>query len=141
MEQGKDYIYVKKIDLNEGLTSGTITKAAAFFTKSHLFVLPLASVSFLGDRYEQSKYPDMQAFIDELIQRCATLTTEEFEMEMTTFLPSERVYTISRLPRFKVQSGFWIFGGISLRTEAGTLQSINVQPQKVRAAIKAFYNL
>ena len=53
LQANQDYVYVPTIDVNEGLMTGTITKACLVGTKRFLFVVPMEAVhaqgTFMGD--------------------------------------------------------------------------------------------
>ena len=49
MLEMKDFVLVRKADVNEGFSTGTITKAALFFTKKYMFVVPIERVEALAD--------------------------------------------------------------------------------------------
>lgn len=141
MKENADFIFVPKVDINEGISSGQITKAAAFFTKNYFFTMPLDTMAFKGDVIENTKYPNMQAYIDDLHQGLNEMTVRDFENELKNLLDDKYIYQMSMMEKFVVKVGFWFFGGISMRREDGPLQSMNVQPKAKREAIKAFYGI
>jgi len=109
----KNYIYVPKSDINEGFTTGTITKAALFFTKQYLFILPFKSIGQLGMETTKVNYDNMEDYIDDLNNRISSLEISDFENELKENLPEDRVFAISDLDKFSVKTGF--FGGMSIK--------------------------
>jgi len=140
MQANKDFIYVPKADINEGLSSGTITKAALYFTKEYLFVLPFESLQVLLATTE-TKFDNMKDFVSDLNRLIPDLNTANFHSQLLSMLSEDRVYHISDLEKFTVQVGFWIFGGMRLRKKGGSLQAFNIQPKALREKIKDFYGL
>lgn len=140
MEANKDYIYVPKIDMNEGLSSGTITRAALYFTREYLFVLPFESLQVLLAATE-TKYNHMKDYVSDLNKQLPDLNILAFNSLMLSMLKEERIYKIADLEKFSVQVGFWIFGGLRLRKKGGPLQVFNIQPRALREEIKKFYGL
>jgi hypothetical protein len=140
MQKNIDFIHVPKADINEGITVGIITKAALYFTKAYLFVLPFESFEVLlaGTK---TKYNRMQDYVLDLNTQMKTYTTTSFEEALLNNLKPERVYKISELDKFTVQVGFWIFGGLQIRKRGGPLQAFNVQPKALRQEIKTFYGI
>jgi hypothetical protein len=132
-----DYIFASKTDINEGLTTGEVTKAAIFFTKQHLFVVPFQGVNVWDT--SKTKYTNSDDFLNDLNQVIDTMSVTEFENKMIDFLPNDRVYRIDALEKFDIRTGF--LGGIRLKKTGEQLQAINVQPKSLRADIKTFYNL
>ncbi len=140
MQNKTDYIYAPKVDINEGIATGTITKAAVFFTKEYFYVIPFESLTVLGASAEQ-KYHSPNEFIDDLLKQIPNTGVEDFQAQMLTYLPDERIYRINELDKFTIQVGFWIFGGMRVRKHGKQLQSFNIQPKQLRADLKTFYGL
>jgi hypothetical protein len=135
----QDYIFVVKTDINEGFSTGTITKAALFFTKQFMFALPYESISVLGMTTTVTTNPT--ELITELLPKLNDLTLEAFEKMMVEKLEPKRIYEIKELEKFSIQVGFWVFGGMTIKKKGGSRQTINVQPKAKRAEIKEFYGL
>ena len=140
MEANHDYIYVPKADINEGISSGIITKAALYFTKKYLFVVPTESLEVLLAGASAS-YENTNNKLGDLASKISGMDLESFENLLLKELKPERVYHISELEKFSIQVGFWIFGGIQIRRIGGPLQAINVQPMTLREEIKKFYRI
>lgn len=140
MEANKDYVYVPKADINEGLASGTITKAALYFTREYLFVLPFESLQVLLAATE-TKFNNVKDYVSDLNKQIPDLDTSSFHSLLLSMLKEERVYRIADLEKFSVQVGFWIFGGMRLRKKGGPLQAFNIQPKALREKISRFYVL
>ena len=138
MQENSDFILVRKVDMNEGLSTGTITKAALFFTASYMFVVPFESIAVLGYKTEKS-IGDIADLILTLIPQLKDQSVEDFELQMIGKLPPERVYEIADLETFSVNVGWWIFGGMTIQKKGGSRQTINVQPTAMRTQISQFY--
>ena len=134
-----DYLFVKKADINEGLTSGTVSKAAIYFTKEYFFIIPFDSVHI----WDSSKidFNNAKEFIEDINTREEQISVEEFQNICNDFLPNERVYKVDTLEKFIIQVGFLIFGGMRIKKIGEQVQSVNIQPKSLRAQIKAFYGL
>jgi hypothetical protein len=135
----QDYIFVAKTDINEGFSSGTITKAALLCTKKYLFAIPIDSISVLGTTATLSS--NSVELIDDVVSQLDNISLEACEQMLLDKLDSKRVYDVKSLEKFSVQVGFWLFGGMRLKKAGGSLEAINVQPKAIRAEIKAFYSL
>jgi hypothetical protein len=140
MKLNIDYIYVPKADINEGITSGTITKAALYFTKEFLFVLPFESLQVLLAATE-TKFNNIKEYVTDLNKQIPDLDTSSFHNLLLSMLKDERIYKISELEKFSIQVGVWIFGGMRLKKKGHQLQSFNIQPKALREQLKKFYNL
>lgn len=139
MIQDKDFIIVPKADINEGLSTGTITKAALYFTREYLFVVPFESLEFLKAGME-TKFNSMKDYVADLNRQIPDLDPLSFESLLLSLLKPERVYRIAELEKFSVQVGFWILGGLHIKKKGGQLQAFNVQPKALREKIKNFYS-
>lgn len=141
MNENTEYIYVPKVDINEGFNTGEITKAAMFLTKKFIFIVPLDSIGVKGNVTTKTKYTETKEYLNDLQTRIKSLSVEEFEQEMKEKLDMKRIFEIKKLEKLNVQVGFWIFGGMKMRKHGESLKSINVQPKRKRAEIRKFYNL
>ena len=139
MKINKEYIFVKKADINEGLTSGTVSKAAVYFTKDYFFVIPFDSIHIWDS--SKTDFNNAKEFIEDLNTRGEQISVEEFQNTCIDFLPNERVYKVDALEKFSMQVGFLIFGGMRMKKPGEQVQVANIQPKSVRARIKAFYGL
>ena len=138
---GKHYIIAEKVDMNEGFSTGTVTKAFMLMTKKHLFVIPFESIGQIGMTVESTVYNNASDLIGQLKKSLKADTISDIENDMIKSLPEKRVYEVSKLNKLTVQVGFWIFGGMRIKKDGGSLQVINVQPKALRAEIKEFYGL
>ena len=100
----QDYVFVVKTDINDGFSTGTITKAALFFTKQFMFALPYESISVLGMTTTVTTNPT--ELITELLPKLNDLTYEAFEKMMVEKLEPKRIYEIKELEKFSIQVGF-----------------------------------
>jgi len=140
MKEKIDYIYAPKVDINEGISSGTITKAAMIFTREYFYVIPFESLQVLGANVE-SKYQSVNEFISDLFNQLPDTSIDDFHGQMISYLPPERIYRVNELEKFTIQIGFWIFGGMRVKKKWEQLQTFNVQPKSLRAELKIFYGL
>jgi hypothetical protein len=136
-----NYIIAEKIDLNEGFTTGTVTKAFMLMTKKYIFVIPFESIGQTGLTIKSATYNNAREFIENLKKNLNEDSLSEVEGDLKKSLPENRVYEVSRLEKLTVQVGFWIFGGMRIKKSGGSLQVVNVQPKTLRAEIKDFYGL
>jgi hypothetical protein len=140
MQKNIDYIFVPKVDINEGRYVGIITKAALYFTKEYLFVLPFESLKVLLAGMETN--PDKMAdFVTDLNLKIPKLDIEAFHALLINHLQTERIYKIAELEKFTINIGLWIFGGLQIRRSGGPLQLFNIQPKTLREEIKLFYGI
>ena len=140
MKDQTDYIYLPKVDINEGISSGTITKAAMFFTKEHFYVIPFESLKIL-EATAESKFNSVNEFVNQLLKQIPDTGVKDFHAQMKSYLPDERAYCVNELDKFTIQVGFWIFGGMSVKKKWQQLQVFNIQPKQLRADLQAFYGL
>ena len=140
MVRMQDFITVSKADINEGFSSGTMTKAALFFTKKYMFVVPMESISVLGNTATETT-SNAAEVLESILPTLSEQSVLEFEEQMMTKLPHPRVYEIAELDTFSVNVGWWIFGGMTVKKKGGARQTINVQPKAMRAKIAEFYGL
>ena len=138
MKEDKDFVFVKQAGLNEGLSTGTMTEAALFFTKQYLFVVPLLSLSVLGYTAKETS-TNSEDLLKDIIPQLKEQSVEDFVLQMTAKLPPERVYVIAELETFSINVGWWIFGGMTIKKKGGSRQTINLQPKGLRASISQFY--
>lgn len=140
MKKNTDYIHVPGADINEGISSGVITKAALYFTKEYLFVVPFESLEVLLAGVE-TKNQNLKDYVSDLNKQIPDLDVDSFHSLLMSLLKPERIYKISELEKFSIQVGFWIFGGIQIRRKNEPLQAFNIQPKSLREEIKQFYRL
>ena len=140
MKLGIDYIYIPKADITESGSTKAITKAALYFTKTYLFVVPFQSLQVLlaGVGAKSGK---MKTFVDEINKQIPGFNLHDFNKLMLDKLKPEWVYSISELDIFEIQPDFWIFGKIQIRKKGGELQAIYIQSRALREEIRKFYDL
>ncbi|MBP9718455.1 hypothetical protein KBD59_04130 [Candidatus Gracilibacteria bacterium] len=139
MPSKSDYVFVPKVDLNEGISAGKITAAALIGTKDQLFFVPLRSQQYLGSAPTTETFPENETYIAELQNRIANLSSSELSTELAEKVGETYSYRLAGLKKFTIKVGFWIFGGMWLQKESGQLHSINVQPKSAREELRAFY--
>jgi hypothetical protein len=132
----EEYFFVKKVDINEGLTTLTVTKAAMFFTKRFAFVVPVSDINILQSA--ESKWPDVKQFIEAMVQKAEDLELEQFQAEMFSALAENRIFNINELETFKI-SGGWLGGGV-IKRRGDQRKTLNI-PRKARKHLKNFYGI
>lgn len=136
MEENRDYIFVRKVDVNEGITTGTITKASMFITAKYVFIVPHDSIGVLGNVATTTNYTNVDEFLQQLEDKLEHSEVDEIEQELIDFLPEERVFKVSQTKKLSINVGFWLIGGMKIAKADGNTKVINVQPKATRAAIK-----
>lgn len=139
MELNRDYYRSGKVTMNEGLTSGAVTKVIMYFTKDFFFVVPLDGVNVWS--HDETKYTNSKQFIEMIDTEAKSLSVKDFEQKMFDFLPEDRIYEVGVLDKFKIMIGWWIFGSFRMKKNGGRLQVVNVQPKALRATLYEFYEL
>lgn len=139
MKADIDYLFIKKADINEGLTSGTVSKSAIYFTKEYFFVIPFDSVHIWDS--SKTDFNNAKEFIEDINSKAESIPVEEFQNMCIDFLPNERVYKVDALEKFSMQVGFLIFGGMRMKKAGEQVQVANIQPKSLRSEIKKFYGL
>lgn len=132
----EEYFFVKKVDINEGLKSLTVTKAAMFFTKRFAFVVPISDINIW--KSDESKWPDSKQFLEAMLQKVQALEIDQFQAEMFSALPENRIFNIPELEKFKI-SGAWLGGGVIKRR--GDQRKTMSIPRKARKHLKGFYGI
>jgi hypothetical protein len=141
----RDYLIFERVDLNEGLSSGTISKGALFCTRQALFYVPADSITALGTTVththtEQAQMATLEALRNRLAAADASLPAIEGWLQaILADQPTRRVYPVHELKTFKVQVGFWIIGGVTLTHRDGPRQVLNLQPRAARQQLATFY--
>jgi len=139
MKPDIEYIFVKEADINEGLTSGTISKASIYFTKEYFFIIPFESEHIW--KTSNTDYTNTKEFIEFINTYIENFSINEFQNKCIDFLPNERVYNIDALEKFSMQVGFSIIGGMKMKKYGEQVQVANIQPKSLRSKIKKFYKL
>lgn len=142
-QENRDFVFAPKVHVNEGLTTGAVTKAGLLGTRHHLFVIPTESVAVLGQTATFTQHGEVnllngvaQALSD------ANAPLEPIEQHLLAALdnqPYQRVFPIDRLDVFKIQVGFWKFGGMRIRAHGDQLKVVDLQPKARREAWAQFF--
>ena len=98
----------------------------------------MESVSVLGHTATETT-SNTEDVLKSVLSTLHEQSVAEFEEQMMTKLPHPRVYEVAALETFSVNVGWWIFGGMTVKKEGGSRQTINVQPKDLRAKIAEFY--
>ena len=141
MEEFTEYIYVTKADINEGFSTGTVSKSAIFFTKNYIFTLPFDSVNVFGGEGIDQKYKSVHEYVNELMKRIKETHIEDFENEMKSVLPEDNVFVVNELEKIEIKVGFGPFGGMAVKKKGKERKAINIQPKETRQKIKDFYKM
>jgi hypothetical protein len=134
------YIFKNFVNINEGITTGTITNAAMFFTKEYFYVIPLDAFGSTGMTVTQTDYTNTEEFISYITQNIDNLSQFELHKIMVDFLPPNRIHKIVTLDKFSIKTG-WLTGGIRYKQIGENLKIVNIQPKKIRVKLKEFYNV
>jgi hypothetical protein len=132
----EEYYFVKKVSINEGLKTMTVTKASMFFTRRFAFIIPISDTNVL--KQGERKWPDNKQFVEAMLLKAEELELEQFQAEMFGALPEDRIFNISGLETFKISSGFMGGGVIKSR---GANKKVLAIPRKDRKKIKEFYGI
>jgi hypothetical protein len=135
-----EYIFNRKATINEGITTGRITKAAMYFTKEYIYIIPLDSLGNLGMDFITTEYTNANDFLSIMEQQMEQVSRSKFHDTMKSFLPSERIFPIRNLEKFVINTG-WLTAGIKLKTQNSKLKVISIRPRDEIKRIKAFYQL
>jgi len=143
-ETGKDFLFFEKVDMNEGLTTGTVSRGSLLATRRALYYIPRDAVSVLGNKVTTMKADEVHAavmaeFKARFAEGASAASLEAWLRPLLEPLEQRRIYPLDELKTFKVQVGFWIFGGVTVTHRDGPRQAINLQPKAARAALAEFY--
>ena len=136
-----EYIFNNNAFINEGFSTGTITKAAMYFTKEYIYIIPDLSQQILGNKeYTTTEYTNSESFLLDLESKIDTISSNDFHKMMQSFLPENLVNGIVSLDKFTISTG-WLTAGIKLKAKGGKLKTISLKPRAQLSELKAFYNL
>jgi len=134
------YIFKDLVNINEGITTGTITNAAMLFTKEYFYVIPLDAIGSTGMTITQTDYTNAEEFIDYITKNIDSLSNIELHKIMVNFLPPNRIHKVITLDKFTIKTG-WLTGGIRYKQAGENLKTVNIQPKDIRVKLKEFYNV
>lgn len=136
MQENQDYIFVPRVDVNEGITTGTVTRASMLVTAKYVFIVPHDSIGVMGNVTTKTNYTNTEEFLEQLEAKFPQVEVSEIEQELIDFLPEDRVFEVAQTKKLSVNVGFWLIGGMKIAQRDGGTKVINVQPKATRAAIK-----
>jgi hypothetical protein len=129
----------KKVDINEGIKTVTVSKSAMVFFKDVFFAIPFSQTNILGG---EARFNGKEIFTHVLKLLDEDKAAELYDYLLET-IPEEHTYYVNMLDILKVKVGWWAFGGMYFRKQGakGERKTANVQPKSFRAKLKEFYNL
>lgn len=130
-------IYLPKVDINEGLRSGNISKSAMIFFDDVFFTIPF-KVTNMFDQQEQrfnghEVFEEVKSLIDQ--KRIA----EAFDY-LTQAVPDDNTYYVKTLDIFKIKIGWWIFGGFIFRKQGGMRKTASISSKARREELHELYS-
>lgn len=137
MKPNKDFLFIETADMNDGLTSGTVSKVAIWFTKEYFFVVPYTSDHIWGST--KTEFKNAEEFLHNLNSNMNNFSVEEFQNKCINFLPNSKIFKIENLEKFNIKTGIMFLGGIKVKKIGEQLQTINIQPKSVRVELKKFF--
>ncbi len=137
----KKYIYYKNIDVNEGVTSGQVSKNDLFVTNKYIFLIQRSSVGMLGRTGAISSTINYDEFNMEIESMINDATISEIEKRICEFVGEAGTYEINILESLKIQVGFWIIGGLWIKKQGENKKAINLQPKSRRQELKDFLGI
>ena len=145
VQEHQDYVFAPSVDVNEGISTGAITKAALLGTRRHIFVIPFNSVAVLGLTTTTTDYGQGHQELAKTVAAMLAdpaMSIDQVEQVLRASLddkPHQRVFPIEVLDVLRVQVGWWVFGGMRMRSQGEGLKVINLQPRAAREAWARFY--
>ena len=134
-----EILYKKKVDINEGLKSATVSKSAMVFFKDVFFAIPYSQSNMFGG---EAKFNGKEIFKKalQLLEEDKTAELYDYLMES---IPEEQTYYVNMLDVLTIKIGWWAFGGMYFRRngEKGMRKTANIQPKSFRIKLKEFYSL
>jgi len=137
----KKYIYYKNIDINEGVTSGQVSKNDLFVTNKYIFLIQRSSVGMLGRTGTTSTTINYDEFNKEIESMINDATISEIEKRICEYVGEAGTYEINILESLKIQVGFWIIGGLWIKKQGENKKAINLQPKSRRQELKDFLGI
>jgi hypothetical protein len=145
LQANQDYVYVPTIDVNEGLMTGTITKACLVGTKKFLFVVPMEAVhaqgTFMGDTTKWTlDAANPRESVEKLLAQ-DDLTVEQLEETLKGLLEGDeqrRVFELGSVEKFQVKTG-WLSGGVHIQVPGEGKKAMNIRGKEHKQALGAFY--
>lgn len=134
-----EVLYNKKVDINEGIKSVTVSKSAMIFFKDVFFAIPFSQTNILGG---EAKFNG-----NEIFTRVLKFLEEDKTAELYDYLlesiPEEHTYYVNMLDVFKIKVGWWVFGGMYFRKQGakGERKAANIKQKSFRIKLVKFYNL
>ncbi len=139
-----NHVFIPLIDINEGLLSGTITKASIIGTKNILFIIPRSSVKILGETIGDSQFVLDEKKPDEFIENLLSnleMSVEELEKILTQVLSTDktrRIFPVNELEKFNVKTGTFT-GGLFLKMSGEAKKAANIRGKENKVKLRDFY--
>ena len=152
LKEGRDFVLVPKIQVNEGMTTGEITTAWLLALPGKFYVIPTESIQSLGMSTQLQRWAnngdDPLAVLQAMLANDGT-----FPNEVEEFIDSlaneamdqdpnrrQRVFPVDQAEKFSVSVG-WKFlnSGMRIKLPGDNLKIFNIPSQEKRAALKGLY--
>ena len=137
----KKYIYYKNIEVNEGLTTGQLSKNDLLITNKFIFLIKQNSIGMVGRIGTISTTINYDDFNKELDSMINNASISDIEKKVFEFVGEEGTYEINNLESIKIQIGFWIIGGLWFKKQGENKKAINLQPKSRRKELKVFLGI
>jgi hypothetical protein len=139
MHAKKDYILVPDALLNDGLTTGSVYKVAALFTRSYFFIISYESKD-LWNRSD-SRFKSPESFIVDITETLDSLSIDAVNIICKEFLPNRRIYEPENLEILKVNAGILSSGSLKIKKKGEQIQKLKIRERSVLGKIKKFYHI
>jgi len=142
MQEGTDYLFFRKINMNGVLYNGYMGNAAMICTPTYAFCVEYENFQILNN-WGVSKGVDEIRWKfnppNEIFENMESIV--EMESFFKENLKEDNVFEVNALDKFKVQKGFLFFGGLGFKKKDRRKLVINLQPQSNRVRMRQFYGM
>ncbi len=143
MQEGKDFLFFKKVNYNGFLYNGDLGNAVMICTPSYIFLIKHDNFQILNNWGIPKGVDEVIRWkfnaVDEIFSDFSS--TLELETHLKAKLSEDNVFEVNALEKFSVQLGWLFFGGITIRKQGRKKIVINLQPKKNRLKMKEFYGI
>lgn len=130
-------MYLPKVDINEGLRSGNISKSAMVFFDDVFFTIPFKVTNMFDQQEQRFNGKEIFEQVKTLIDGGKTAEAYDY---LTQSVPDENVFYVKMLDIFKIKVGWWIFGGFYYRKQGGMKKTASVLSSSKRAELREMYS-
>lgn len=136
MKDRIDYIYLPTVKLNDILNTGENISGRAIITKKYFFVLPDKITDPIGLTKRDIYDPN---FVNSCLNDMEKVDSIDFDTTMLSSLPQRWIKPIANFEKFDVSVGFFIFGGLKMKSTGERTQSVYIGNTAMRKKTKEFY--